>query len=191
MSPRDAVVGLWILWVVSWVAASAWSNRTVKRAGLLSEIRYRIPMMLGVTLMIIPAHGYDGPLRLWRVGWIGAWTCVLGIALGIAFAWWARLHLGRLWSGPITRKADHHIVDTGPYARVRHPIYTGMLFALLATAVVKGTLLAIGGFTLLLLGIWMKARNEEAWLSAELGAEAYADYRRRVPMLVPFWPTGG
>jgi len=96
----------------------------------------------------------------------------------------------RGWS-QLTRKADHRVVDSGPYAVVRHPIYSGLLLSLLATAAVKGTLLGLGGFALLLLGIWMKARLEERWLIQELGEGAYVDYRKRVPMLLPFGPKGG
>jgi protein-S-isoprenylcysteine O-methyltransferase Ste14 len=68
-------------------------------------------------------------------------------------------------------------VDTGPYAIVRHPIYTGLLLALLATAIAEATVSAMAGFGLLVLGLWIKARIEERWLSEELGEDAYGDYR--------------
>ncbi|HVT34242.1 MAG TPA: isoprenylcysteine carboxylmethyltransferase family protein [Nevskiaceae bacterium] len=191
MSPRDAIIALWALWVVSWIAAAAWGSRTDKRPGIGTEIRYRIPMLIGALFMFVPAHGYEGALRVWHIGWMGAWISVGCLATGIVFAWWARIHLGRLWSGSITRKTDHRVVDSGPYALVRHPIYTGLLFSLLATTAAKGTWLAIAGFALLLLGIWMKARFEEQWLGQELDAGAYASYRQRVPMLLPFGPRGG
>jgi protein-S-isoprenylcysteine O-methyltransferase Ste14 len=165
------------------------SNQTERRPAIGTEIRYRIPMMFGVLLMFVPAHGYEDTLRLWHIGDYGAWLCVAGVAIGIGIAWWPRLHLGRLWSAHITRKADHRVVDTGPYATVRHPIYTGLLFSLLGTAAAKGTLLGVAGFLLLLLGVWMKARLEEQWLVQELDqGGAYADYRKRVPMLIPFGP---
>lgn len=189
MLPHQAIGLLWLGWIVSWMAAALWSSRTEKRARLGAELVYRIPMHAGTVLMFIPAHRYDGPLRLWRVGWTGAWICVALIAAGIAFCWWGRLHLGRLWSGSITRKAGHRVVDTGPYALVRHPIYAGLLLALLATAAAKGVIWGLAGFLLLLGGVWLKARQEEQWLRQELGAEAYDAYRRRVPMLVPFVPT--
>ena len=64
-------------------------------------------MAIGALLMFVPAHGYEGKLRLWHVRWYGAWLCVAGVAIGIGVAWWARLHLGRLWSAHITRKTDH------------------------------------------------------------------------------------
>lgn len=191
MHPGIAIVGLWLLWGVSWLAASQWSNSTEKRPGLGAEIGYRIVQLAGIVLFFIPAHGYEGVLRLWHIGWIGAWLCVALIALGFAFCWWARIHLGRLWSGMVTRKADHKVIDTGPYALVRHPIYTGILLAVLATMAAKGTVLAIAGALLIVIGIWMKARLEERWLSQELGVGAYEEYRRRVPMLLPFGPKGG
>jgi protein-S-isoprenylcysteine O-methyltransferase Ste14 len=71
---------------------------------------------------------------------------------------------------------------------VRHPIYTGILTAALATTVVLGQLHAILGTALLIVGYWIKARLEERWLREELGPQDYDAYRRRVPMLVPFGP---
>jgi protein-S-isoprenylcysteine O-methyltransferase Ste14 len=116
------------------------------------------------------------------------WAMVAVAALGFVFAWWARIHLGRLWSGGITRKEGHHVVDTGPYAIVRHPIYAGIITSALATMVVLGNLHAVLGALLLIVGYWMKGRLEETFLREQLGADAYDAYRRRVPMLVPFGP---
>ena len=106
------------------------------------------------------------------------------------FAWWARIHLGRLWSGTITRKENHHVVDSGPYALVRHPIYTGLIAAIAATAAAQATVTGLLGAALIAFGLWLKARVEEDFLTAELGADAYGAYRGRVPMLVPFLPAG-
>ena len=106
-------------------------------------------------------------------------------AAGFAFCWWARLHLGKLWSGFVTLKEGHYIVDTGPYGLVRHPIYTGVMFAALMTALLRATPLAFAGFALVVLGLSMIAKTEERFLSEQLGAEAYGSYKKRVPMLVP------
>lgn len=124
------------------------------------------------------------------VGWSEAWACALVIAIGFLFSWWARVHLGALWSGRITTKEQHRVIDTGPYAVVRHPIYTGILLAVYATAIAKGTVPGVLGAIVVTIGVWMKARLEEMWLSTELDAGAYGAYRRRVPMLVPFGPRG-
>jgi protein-S-isoprenylcysteine O-methyltransferase Ste14 len=188
MRPGLVIYFLWIAWVLSWVAAAWWSNNTEKRVSFKDELAYHLVTLIGILLFMVPAHGYEGVLRFWHIGWTGAWICTALVFLGFAFTWWARIHLGRLWSGTITRKADHRVVDTGPYAIVRHPIYTGLLLALLATAAAKGTVLGLAGALLLIVGLWMKARLEERWLSAELGEENYAAYQRRVPMLIPFWP---
>jgi protein-S-isoprenylcysteine O-methyltransferase Ste14 len=105
---------------------------------------------------------------------------------GLAFSWWARIHLGRLWSSTITRKEGHRIVDTGPYGLVRHPIYTGLIAALLVTAAVDATIMALIGAASIILRLSLKARSEERFLMIELGGEAYQAYCRRVPMLIPF-----
>jgi protein-S-isoprenylcysteine O-methyltransferase Ste14 len=191
MQPGLAIVALWALWVISWVAAALWTNRTEAQPSFADIVPYRASMLTGTALEFVPSHGYEGALRLWHIGWNGAWLCVALVTLGLLFAWWARIHLGKLWSGRVTRKAEHRIVDTGPYALVRHPIYTGLLLALLATAAAKGTVLGVAGFAMLLLGFCLKARLEERWLSGELPASAYADYRRRVPMLLTGWPMRG
>jgi protein-S-isoprenylcysteine O-methyltransferase Ste14 len=183
-----AIAALWIGFGVSWLVAATWSSKTEKRLGLGSELVYRGVLIVGGIVFFIPAHGYEGPLRLWLVTRQEAWICVALVALGFAFSWCARIYLGVLWSGQITTKADHRVVDRGPYAIVRHPIYTGILFAVFATAAAKGTVLGLAGAATITLGLWMKATLEERWLRQELGADAYDAYRRRVPMLLPFGP---
>ncbi|MBZ9675842.1 methyltransferase family protein [Mesorhizobium sp. ES1-1] len=188
MRPGEAILLLWLAWAVSWAAAAFWADRVEKRAGFRAEAPYRTVLVLGAILFFVPAHGYAGWLRLWSPNLAEAWICVALVAAGLAFAWWARLHLGRLWSGTVTAKADHHVVDTGPYGHVRHPIYTGLLLAILATMAAKGTVWGVAGAVLLIIGIVIKARLEESFLRGELGP-AYDDYARRVPMLVPFTPA--
>ena len=188
MRPGLVIILLWLGFIVSWWVAAAWSQRPEKQAGVRAELGYRLVLFAGVILFSIPARRYHGPLRLWHVTYAEAWICGALIFLGFSFAWWARIHLGRLWSGWITRKPDHQVIDTGPYAIVRHPIYTGLFLAIFATAAVKGTVLGLAGAALLTAGFWMKARLEENWLRKELAPGAYDAYRRRVPMLLPFGP---
>lgn len=189
MTPQLALNYLWAIWVLTWIAAAFWSSGAAKRPALGSELLYRLITFAGAVLLFgFVSRSYRGPLHLWSfdetVGWI---LFALSFA-GFAFCWWARIHLGKLWSGWVSKKADHRIVDTGPYAVVRHPIYSGLILAVFATAALKGTTMAIAGAFLMTLGFWIKARLEEKFLRAELGAEGYDAYRRRVPMLVPFGP---
>jgi protein-S-isoprenylcysteine O-methyltransferase Ste14 len=183
--PRAAFAVIWGAWLVSWIAASLWSARTQKRATISSGLAYRVLTGIGAVLMTPWAARRLGAAPLWNVGYAGAYLLAAATLAGLAFTWWARLHLGRLWSGTITRKENHHIVDSGPYALVRHPIYTGLIAALVASALAEAMPSALGGAALLALGFWVKARSEERFLSAELGVETYAAYRRRVPMLLP------
>ncbi len=189
MTPQLAINYLWALWVVSWIAAAFWSDRSAKRPPFGSELLYRAVTLAGaVFLFAFVSRSYRGTLSLWSLGQTVDWALCGLAAVGFLFAWWARLHLGRLWSGWVTKKADHRIVDTGPYGIVRHPIYTGILLAAVSTAILKGTGYALFGAALMGLGFWIKARLEERFLREELGADAYDAYRRRVPMLVPFGP---
>jgi protein-S-isoprenylcysteine O-methyltransferase Ste14 len=91
-----------------------------------------------------------------------------------------------LWSASVTRKENHRIIDTGPYALVRHPIYTGIILASVATTAVKGSGFAVAGLAIIVVGYWMKARLEERFLREELGARAYDAYARKTAMLIPF-----
>ena len=184
MSAWPAMGLLWVAWVVSWFVASFWTNRTASRPGMGREWGYRLVTAAGVIALLMSGRHLGRP----SVPAFVIWALVFAEFCGFAFAWWARLHLGRLWSSSVTRKDDHRVVDTGPYAIVRHPIYTGLLVAVFAVAVAEGRIGAFAGAGLMTLGFWMKARLEENFLRGELGAEAYDAYRRRVPMLLPFGP---
>jgi len=188
MRPGLVIAALWIGFAISWLAAMPWSSKVEKRVGIGSELGYRIVLVIGGIVGLVPAHDDYGPLRLWVVTRQEAWICVGLIAAGFAFSWWARINLGSLWSGQVTKKADHRVVNTGPYRIVRHPIYTGILLAAFATAAAKGTVFGLAFAPIVTLGLWMKARLEERWLRQELDPGAYDSYRRRVPMLLPFGP---
>ena len=186
-TPGVAIAAAWMAWVLSWLAAALWSRQTVARPGYGREFPNRIVTMIGALLVFASLGARRSLLAVhWSVGEALGWALFACVVAGMAFAWWARLHLGTLWSGTVTRKHDHRIVDTGPYAVVRHPIYTGILASLGATAIESGRVEALAGVALMALGFWLKARLEEGFLAEELGAGAYAGYRARVPMLIPF-----
>ncbi|WP_404712107.1 methyltransferase family protein [Sphingomonas sp. MMS24-J13] len=180
---------LWSLWLITWVAAALWARRTVSAAPGSTFRRQLLIATAGFICLFVESR-----FRwhvLWTVSGIFGWLLVALVVLGFGFAWWARIHLGPLWSGGIVRREGHRIVDTGPYALVRHPIYTGLMTSAFAFAVIKATPLALLGACLITLGFALKARIEERFLAAELGEADYAAYRARVPMLVPFATAGG
>jgi protein-S-isoprenylcysteine O-methyltransferase Ste14 len=185
LTPELACLTVWSVWAISWFAAALWSSRTEKRPSAGAESFYRVFTVAGFVMLFMVPAGYQGLLKLWSATDMVGWVMVGLTVIGFLFCWWARIHLGKLWSGWITKKEGHRIIDTGPYALVRHPIYTGILFSAIALVVVKGTLFAVAGAIILIIGYWIKARLEERFLGQELGAEAYDDYARRVPMLIP------
>ena len=184
--PTQLLALIWIAWLISWVVASFWSGRTEKHAMTWEARAYSIPILAGGILFTPWTAQVLGEKQVWHFGSGGTYV-LAGLTLaGISFTWWARIHLGRFWSNAITRKEGHRVIDTGPYGFVRHPIYTGLIGAILATGVAVGTVTAILGAVLISLGMAFKARIEEGFLTNELGADAYGTYCRRVPMLVPF-----
>src|SRR5271154_357398 len=174
MPPSQLFAIAWIGWIFTWAGASFWSGRTEKRLATREVWAYRASSLLGLILLSHFTARALGLRRMWHVGYNGAYLLALLAFGGIFFAWWARIHLGRLWSGSITRKEGHRVIDTGPYALVRHPIYTGLIAATLATAAAKATLPALAGLVLITLGLWLKARVEERFLATELGPDDYA-----------------
>ena len=179
---------IWIGWLLSWMVAAFWTSRTRKSVATWNVWLSRVLLLVGAALLFHSTRRLLREPMLWHVGYGGGFA-LAGVALiGVLFACWARIHLGRLWSGTITLKQDHHVVDTGQYALVRHPIYTGLILSILATAAAQATVTGLLGAAAIAIGLWIKARVEERLLTTELGANAYGDYRRRVPMLVPFGP---
>lgn len=113
-----------------------------------------------------------------------AWIVLAAVVGGLGFTAWARWHLGRFWSAAVTLKAEHSLIRTGPYALTRHPIYFGILLALAGTVVVHDDLAGLAGYSLMLLGVVLKVRQEERPLTQHFGA-AYRDYQALVPALIP------
>jgi protein-S-isoprenylcysteine O-methyltransferase Ste14 len=186
VTPLSLIRISWIVWLISWFAAAAWSERTVRRPAVRREVLYRVLTLAGAMFMFgFNPDGERADTPLWPVASIIGWLLACLVICGFLFTWWARIHLGQLWSSSVTRKEHHHVVDSGPYAIVRHPIYTGLLLAIIATVLVRATIITLTGSALIAAGIYVKARVEEEFLRQQLG-ESYDAYARRVPMLVPF-----
>jgi protein-S-isoprenylcysteine O-methyltransferase Ste14 len=188
MTPEHTIYALWGAWLMSWTIARFWSNHTEKRGGIGAELFFRVVLGVGAILLFafpLSPH-YSVQAQLWYLSDALNWILVALTAAGLLFTWWARIHLGGLWSDWVTKKTGHHVIDTGPYGLVRHPIYLGLIVAAFATAIAKGTSFALLGAVVMTLAFYTKARREERFLRAELGEHAYDAYARKTPMLVPF-----
>ncbi len=176
---------LWLAWLAYWVFAARDLKPVRRRESVASRI-------LTVVLIIPAALLMTAPGR-W-MSWVGArflpdttiiyWAGLLMVLAGLAFAVWARMHLGRNWSGTVTVKEDHELVRSGPYAIVRHPIYTGLLLAMLGTVIVLGEWRGLVALCFLSAAFLLKLRREERFM-AESFPDTYPSYRARVPALIP------
>ncbi len=183
---RYAFPAMWLVWVVYWCVAARDVKITLRRESLSSRLLHIVPLAIAVLLLSEPRG---------RIGFLGerflplaAWPFWLGLFLtagGLLFTVWARLHLGRNWSGTVTIKEEHELVTSGPYALVRHPIYTGLLIAFLGSALALGDWGGVLAFALAAAALWRKLRVEEGWMRQQFG-DAYQAYSQRVAALVPF-----
>jgi len=172
-------------WGITWLRV----ERTKAREKSIDRLITLLVVILAYNLLFAQWLRI-GPLRLRFVpedpliGWVG-------IALtfaGVAFAIWARHCIGVYWSARVTLKERHQLIRSGPYAYVRHPIYTGMLMGTAGAALVAGEWRGVLAVVLLLAAHSRKALREEGLLSREFG-EAYASYRQSTGFLFPRFPS--
>ena len=177
---------LWIAWLLYWWALSFNVKTTARREPLLSQFLHVAPLAIAVLLLFAPGTPFAQLDK--RLLPAASWLFWLGAALtaaGLLFTVWARRCIGRNWSAVVTIKEGHEFVARGPYALVRHPIYTGLLLAFAGAAVERGDLQGALALVFAFWAFWRKIRLEERWLRQHFG-EPYAQYCRRVAALLPF-----
>lgn len=174
----------WLAWAACWVIMAFTSKRTVERGGFFGYRMVTVILVLGIVLagqaLRLSSHS-----QLWHRSLVLGVASDLIVAGGIAFTVWARITLGRNWSAEVTFKQGHELIESGPYALARHPIYTGIIVMALGTAINYGRAIGFPLFVGLCGGLWWKARQEERIMSKHF-PDAYADYRRRVHAIIPF-----
>ena len=184
---------LWCAWYVYWIVSARHRIRNTpdapaKHESFAGRLVYMVILILGFVLLFGRVRMSYGQMRLWSASRISDALGLAIQAIGLAFSVWARRALGKNWAARVTIGAKQELIVAGPYRIVRHPIYSGLLFALIGTAVIAVNLNALAGFLLILVSVVIKLRREESALREHFG-EAYADYASQVPALVPGWPT--
>ena len=178
MDPLKFAIGCaWLVFWIYWIASAAASKQSVP-----SGWRTRLTGVSAVGVFLIAGVLRDGSLAVHSV--VLAAVGALLFACGIALAVWARLHLGRNWGMPMTQRAEPELVTSGPYRFVRHPIYTGLLTAMLGTALVDN-LLGLIVVAVLVAYFYYCGIVEERNLTATF-PKAYPEYASRTKMLIPF-----
>ncbi len=177
---------VWVFFLVYWQIKAVGTKATQRIEPAASRILRVFIFLIAIALLWttrIPLPWLY--LQLWPVGlwpfWLGAAVTIAGLL----FAVWSREHLGSNWSRSVTIKQDHELITTGPYAVVRHPIYTGILTGFLGMAIAISQARGFIVFVLIFLALWLKLRMEEKWMRSQFG-EAYATYARQTAALVPY-----
>lgn len=180
------IAGLWLLWAAYWMASARRTKQSAQAEVTPSRLMHLILLTAAFALLALPA--FEIGFLQWRFlpsRLIAFVTGVVLEALGLGFAVWARVHLGQYWSGTIDIKPEHQLISSGPYAFVRHPIYTGLVLAFLGTALAVDEVSGLFALALVVIAYTRKIWIEEMWLVRHLGEE-YSAYQRKVRRLIPF-----
>jgi protein-S-isoprenylcysteine O-methyltransferase Ste14 len=183
---HNTLAMIWTVFWVLWVLPAIFGKRTIHRQSSGSRI-LQLGLMVAAYILIINSELPWGFLNQ-RLVPESRPAAMVGYGLllaGMLFAGWARFSLGGNWSSSVTLKQDHTLVRSGPYRIVRHPIYTGLLVALLGTAIALGPLRCFVGVALAAVGWKIKSITEEALMMQQFG-DQYTRYRLQVKALVPY-----
>jgi protein-S-isoprenylcysteine O-methyltransferase Ste14 len=177
---------LWLLIAAVWLGSAPFTKKTVYQQSLSTRIEHIAVIAIGLYLLfgspIYPSWINKPILEITLPVALAGFAIVI---FGVAFTIWARLTLGNNWSGTATIKQDHTLIRRGPYSIVRHPIYTGLLIAMLGTALQRGFIHNFLSLPILAVGFWLKVMIEEQIMIQRFGDE-YLRYRREVRALAPF-----
>ena len=174
------IIGCWAVFLGYWLVTGLGSKRTAGSYGRQMLIR---AVIVAVVLLLVRSRPADMEVRAIVLSPAVRMLGVLICATGIAFAVWARRTLGKNWGMPMSVHEAPELIMTGPYAKLRHPIYTGIIVAFIGNALA----LSLWWFVVVvaaLLRFGYAARREEATMLATFPRE-YAEYQRRTTMLIP------
>lgn len=175
----------WGIFLIFWLISAAFAKHTVWRQSIGERSKHLVLMALGA-ILIIDSRNFNLPdLTLWPFTLtVGVISVILAV-IGLIVLLWARINLGRNWSGRVVLKENHQLITTGLYSLVRHPIYSGFLLLGLATALNYGTLLPFVGVALLMIAISIRIRAEEALMTQQFPNE-YPQYMKRTKRIIPW-----
>ena len=177
--------GPWFVLLAYWIVSAFKTKRTERKEAV--AWRYGVILFEFVGFNLLFNDSFDGSILGQYVFPRSDDLRVPGVILiwaGIALAMWARWHLGQYWSGRITIKEDHKLIRTGPYARLRHPIYSGLDLAAIGTALEIDRWRCVAGVCVIILGFGIKAKREEGMLGAQFGAD-FQEHIRQTGFLLP------
>ncbi|HJS90180.1 MAG TPA: isoprenylcysteine carboxylmethyltransferase family protein [Steroidobacteraceae bacterium] len=188
---HSLVLWLWVAFFICWLILAQFNKKASPGAPWRMAAGVRLAVLLVAVLLVLTSRRQAsglwasiGVVLSMHAGVAGQWVGLALCLAGFGFAIWARMHLGRNWGMPMSLRQGHELVTSGPYAYVRHPIYTGILLAMIGSTLARGLAWLLPlflGFVYFL----FSARTEEKMMVAQF-PEAYPAYRQRTRMLIPF-----
>ncbi len=175
----------WLLFVAYWLVSAVGVKKTFQRSWWQGAyLRLAVIAAVLVLLHMPVVASLFAHVRLTTANPVSSSIGVFLCAAGIAFAIWARRHLGRNWGMPMAIKEEAEFVTSGPYAYVRHPIYAGMLIAMLGSVLVEGVMWLV---PLVVFGVYFiySAQSEERHMAQQF-PEQYPAYAKHTKMFIPF-----
>ena len=177
---------LWLVFYAYWAYTARMTKETAARESSRSRTTHLLAVAAGYGLILwddfLPTPLVLPILRSSKLQEnIGLVTMVIGMGWAV----WARLQLGQNWSAAVTLKHEHHLIRTGPYRFVRHPIYTGIVLGSLGTAIVMNQVWGAAGFLLIFGAYLVKLRKEEVLLASHFPKD-YPSYKSHTKRLFPF-----
>src|SRR5262249_9107777 len=176
---------LWFAWCIVWLLMAAWSKPSKRREFPWQRLEHLIPMLIG--FFLIYNHAAEWSFLAERIVPQNGVVSIGGLLLtlgGLLFSVWARIALGANWSGTVTIKSGHNLIRSGPYRRIRHPIYTGLLASVVGTVLLEGEVRSFLGLADILLALYRKANREEKFLSEEFG-DGFVEHAKHTGMFLP------
>jgi len=182
----EITIACWAVLLTYWFVNASKVKAAVQTQTALSRYVYLFFLASGFVITYARIFAV-GPLGYQLIP-VNDLSGIVGLAVcigGVAFAIWARRTLGNNWSGEVTLKKEHELVQRGPYKIVRHPIYTGFEIGLLGVAITIGQVKGLLGLSIVFAAHYYKTTMEEKIMYAQFPTQ-YADYAKRVKRLVPF-----
>jgi protein-S-isoprenylcysteine O-methyltransferase Ste14 len=189
MTPKEVfrllVIIPWVVFLVYWLIGAIKTRATRQQESFASRCVVLLVETVGYVLIFRNSAG---------IGFLGNRVVPRNLAgpvigsvltwMGIGLAIWARYHLAEYWSARVTIKEDHQLIRTGPYARLRHPIYTGLILATIGSAMVIDRWRCVLGVFLVVTGYCFKAKKEESMLTQQFG-DAFREHQKHTGFLIP------
>lgn len=179
------IVSCWAIFIAYWAVSAFFVKRTIEKQSIREQMKMSAMMIIVALLLLrsdtLPVLG----VFLWSQTAAIQLLAEVSAVLGLVILIWSRIVLGRNWSGIVVLKEDHELVTSGPYAYVRHPIYTGISLLFLGTVLLYGSVGSVCAFLLFFYAFYSRSFLEEALMMRQF-PNAYPAYKAHTKAIIPF-----